>query len=308
METLLAYSYFIEIDFNRFDRRVSLEILQQVEFIFLTHPFPDADDLHRALSMSWETIGISEFGTRYKTRGTRCSGDAWTSIGNGLLNRFMTWLCLRDIRHSSYHEGDDIILGIHKCDLALVQHRLEFLGVLGFSAKIIERPELSTAIFCGRQFGHSASGLSSYCDLRRTMLKFSTTVSNGAEMPLLLAKARSYYSTDRDTPIIGPLCWAIIQVLQPKVTKRQLKRAAAHFSSERYQPIKQGLDLTPPRIEPHSRAAIELHNDINISMQEAFEAYYLSWIDLGFIPSSIDPIPGTWDVSGNTTIFFHDDM
>lgn len=306
METLLSFDFFIEIDFNRFDRRVSVEILQQVEFLFLTSPFPDAYDLHRAISLSWETVGISEFGTRYKVRGTRCSGDAWTSIGNGLLNKFMTWLCLRDIKHSSYHEGDDIILGIHSTDKDLVLHRLEFLSVLGFSAKIILRPELSQAVFCGRQLGRSIDTIISHCDLTRTLLKFNTTVSNGAEAPLLLAKARSYYSTDRDTPIIGQLCWSIITILGPVITKRQLKRAVAHFSTERYLPVHHGLDLTPPRVLPESRSAVELHTGINIATQEAYEFYYESWIAHNHIPSDVVRLPGEWDLTGNATIFFHD--
>lgn len=303
MNNLMDYDCFIETDYARFDRRVSKQILQLVEFVCLTHNFNNSDYFN-VLSIAWKTFGLSALGTTYTVEGTRCSGDAWTSIGNGLINKFLTWICLRDIPHVSYHEGDDGVIGIHRRNLDVALERLRFLDVLGFKAKIDVHHTLNTVSFCGRKLYSDGCDVRSYCDLQRSLAKFNTTVSEGDPEALLLAKAMSYNSTDKHTPIIGELTWSIISILKPSVSKRRLKRAQAHISTERYNASFE--NIGPPDVPHAARASACLTAGLSPSVQYAFESYYRSWTNIGFIPAVVDKLPADWDISGDTHVCLND--
>lgn len=303
MTDLLDFDTFIESDYSRFDRRVSIQILQLVEFVCLTFLYDDTE-FARVLSLSWKTFGLSSLGTKYHVDGTRCSGDAWTSIGNGLINRFLTWVCLRDMKYKSYHEGDDGVIGIHRRDVSQVMERLQFLDILGFKAKIAVHNTIDTVSFCGRKLYQDASMVRSYCDLERSLAKINTTVSEGDPQALLLAKMMSYNATDRHTPIVGALTWSIICILSPQVNARRLKRAKAHIRSERYEANFEGIG--PPNVPNASRASAYMTSGYSPAQQLAFEAYYASWVSLGFIPSVVDKLPGDWQIDDDSYVVLND--
>ncbi|UXD80113.1 putative RNA-dependent RNA polymerase, partial [Linepithema humile C virus 1] len=115
LEWLREYSDYISIDFERFDQTITPDVLRIFERYILTRPFRQHDSYIRLVQLSAKTAGVSRFGTRYQVEGTRCSGDAWTSVANGLLNRFLVWLCLRKLPSTSWksaHEGDDGIIAL----------------------------------------------------------------------------------------------------------------------------------------------------------------------------------------------------
>lgn len=307
MRPLLLHNRFIEIDFSRFDMTVNFDLLRDVQDSCFLAAFPQSAHplFAEALRLARTTKGISEFGTSYFIRGTRCSGDAHTSIGNGLINRFAIWWCLSSLPAGSwtgFHEGDDVIIGIDEQWLDVALDCLKFLSCLGLVPKIDIHPDVHFTSFCGRFLSHLSSGLVSICDPLRSLAKFHTTVSSGEEKALMLAKALSYYHTDWQTPVVGTLCFSLITVLRPLVNPRRLRRALAFnkrnmpwfmINSDMTAEDLLTMKVTKPPSENPLRYLFTLRTGITSAYQIALEREYLTWTHTG-VPSSIPPIPIDW--------------
>lgn len=242
MGNLVEYDHFLVTDFSRFDRHISTDILQIVEYFLLSFPFIQEfhPHFHEALILAQRTRGVAQGGITYLIDGTRCSGDAHTSIGNGLLNRFLIWLCLKALPRDAYisfHEGDDGIIAIKKEWVNQAYYNLQFLNVLGFSTKIEYVHGIENTTFCGRFIASTTAGMVDSADFFRALSKIHTTVSTLPAEALALAKALSYYHTDSNTPVIGAYCAMVIETLKhnPRATKaRNLRRALQHTRTQRW--------------------------------------------------------------------------
>lgn len=301
-QSLADYDCFLETDYSRFDLCISAAYLASVERIFLTYAFQGDPILLDLVACLGTTRGLNELGLSYNVLGTRCSGDAHTSIANGLINHFNTWLAFSELPRSSwvsFHEGDDGIIGMSSQYRDQAIHNLHLLPVLGFQLKLIVHKNLDDATFCGRFLVSKLRGVESYCDLRRSLAKIHTIGSDGDPEALLLAKMISYYHTDSTTPVIGTLCTVIIKLLLPRVTTRRLMRAMNHLKRDWWFAhkhkdlvLRESYPLNIP--DPFVRALVADRSDIDIGLQYAFEAYYISWLKLGHIPSIVDKLPGDW--------------
>lgn len=301
-QSLTDYDCFLETDYSRFDLCISAAYLASVERIFLTYAFQGDSMLLDLVACLGSTRGLNELGLSYNVLGTRCSGDAHTSIANGLINHFNTWLAFSELPAAawvSFHEGDDGIIGMSSKYRDQAIHNLHLLPVLGFQLKLLVHRNLDDATFCGRFLVSQLTGVESYCDLRRSLAKIHTIGSDGDPEALLLAKMISYYHTDRYTPVIGTLCTVIIKILLPKVTTRRLARAMNHLKrdwwfAQKHKDMvhRESYPLCVP--DPLVRALVADRSDIDIGLQYAFECYYLSWVKLGHIPSRVDKLPGDW--------------
>lgn len=305
LDWLRDFDRFIEVDFSRFDMTISQEILEIVEHLLLRHPFPDAhpDFLH-CLRACLRTSGVSQFGTKYNVDGTRCSGDVHTSIANGLLNRFLTWLCLASLpvnAWNSVHEGDDGIIAIHHKYLDQAMYNLQFLKCLGFDAKLKVSNNLSEVVFCGRRFVETPSGLTDMCDVTRALRKYSTTMSEGSTDILLYCKSLSYNWTDRDTPIIGALSYNLVKILRSRVdiTKSKTKRYLARVLNERWVthsenvtiPYEKLINMRKPDVCADKYAALLLTEQFALQQVYELEKEYMSW---EFVPNEISKVPLEW--------------
>lgn len=230
---LAEYDAFIEIDFSRLDQTEGFDLLRDVQDVMLTTPFPESCHplFHAALRAAHLTTGTSEFGTLYNVVGTRCSGDAHTSLGNGKLVGFSIWTCLRRLPIGSWRmvvEGDDVLIGVRRAYVNHATNALSFLYCLGLLPKINVFYDIHETTFCGRFFALTPTGVTSYCDPLRALSKFHTTTSQGDPKALLLAKALSYYAMDGATPVVGALCYALICSLRPLVSWKRLSRVVAY--------------------------------------------------------------------------------
>ncbi|APG76280.1 hypothetical protein 2 [Hubei tombus-like virus 42] len=241
MDKLLGFGRYLEVDFTRFDKTISADIIRIVEKYLLTKPYSrDHHAYHQCMKQLTTTSGVSYFGTRYKVKGTRCSGDAHTSLGNGLINRFIIWLCLRKLPQNAWdsmHEGDDGIIGVSLSYVNQAVYNLQFLACLGFESKLKVCKSIEEVVFCGRRHVRTAKESATICDVIRTMRKFNTTCSLGPPDLLLYAKALSYNYTDADTPIIGPVSYAVARCLAHcniKYSRKQFKRALKTAVLERW--------------------------------------------------------------------------
>lgn len=296
---LCEYPHFIEIDYERFDMTISRDILKCVERAFLTWPYPAHEHplLHQCLKLAETTNGVSDHGLRYFTDGGRCSGDAHTSIANGLLNSFLTWVCNCELPPDAYrsvHEGDDGLIAVKSEYLSQVLYNLTFLQQLGFRTKVGVYDQIEDTTFCGRYFVNTPYGMEDMCDLLRTLSKIHITTSQLALKPLLLAKCLSYFHTDGATPVVGALCRMVIKVLRKDpeaIRPRLLRKAVFATVRERWilndtppEKLSVNVDLTPRRISAEKRALVARRCGIGFQTQLSIEQYFDRCADAGIIP------------------------
>jgi len=205
MSKLLKRSVFYETDFTRFDQCFSAETMLSVEYQWFqrTFPFNEHPLANLLMLMALTTRGQSDIGVKYKVLGTRCSGDAHTSIFNGLTNDFMMWIMFgRCVR---YHEGDDgVVAFTRKTDPG--RNSFFFLEILGFQLKCDRYTSINDVSFCGMKIYQNSHHLSMYSDFWRTACKIHTICSDGKPHELARAKAFSLLALNPSTPILS--AWA----------------------------------------------------------------------------------------------------
>lgn len=314
MTPLLNYDTYVETDYSRFDMTISLDWIKVVQDRILTAFFPEDHLFQTALTMASKTKGVSECGLTYDVAGTRCSGDAHTSIANGILNSFNTDCLFSDIieeertsdpRFMSVHEGDDGVIALGADDAHLAA-RVYSMDVFGFVVKAFITQDINMVSFCGRFLCDVNGGISSFCDPYRTLAKLNVTLSQGKLKPLLLAKMMSYSYTDGNTPIIGPIAKSLVTLMKSDgqvVTKRVFRKALA----ERYlfRDLKVDFKDQGPVIEG-LRAPFALRTGISPADQIRYEEYFTD-IFSERVPSEFQPIRFLGDITtgeGNSEVHF----
>lgn len=316
MAWLAEYSGYVEVDYERYDQTIGADIIKIFEHHVLSTPFDRSNHptFRHALDLTLNTRGVSDLGAAYAREGGRCSGDAHTSIANGLLNAFLTWFCLQKAKHMvewrSVHEGDDGIIAIRNVSPSDVMGALGMLSLLGFRAKLKFTHDLSEVIFCGRRLVDTAQGMRDQADVIRSLRKYHTSMKEGDPRALLLAKSLSYNYTDRDTPLIGALSYAVCTVLKKETMARsKLRRALIIAKNERWVTSGRGEnvwasyleELRPPDPPPEAYAALCMHEGLSYSEVRMLEAEYMGWIDLGYIPETFSQVNLDWvaEMDGN---------
>lgn len=303
---LTRFRHFLEGDYARYDSCVSLPYLKHVEYQFLCTPFNSDDHLlyRFAMRLAMVTFGVSEIGLTYKVKGTRCSGDAHTSIGNGLDNDFNSFVAFEPLPPDSWMsvaEGDDGAMGISEKYIDQAIYNLHILPCLGFQIKLDYYKSIDQMSFCGRFLSEDRGVIHSTCDINRTLSKMHTICSDGDPEALTLAKMISYYYSDGSTPIIGVFATVVIHLLINKVSKRRLTRAVWHLNRDLWERARNvNVDYYStdyPFLDPSAtaRAMVALRTNYTPGMQQLYESYYMSFLLMGFIPSTIDKIPHGWN-------------
>jgi hypothetical protein len=319
MQKLLAYESFIEIDYSRFDATISVEMLEiEREMIlsqFKKHLHPE---IHQIYDMMLKTRAQSRLNTEYSKEGGRNSGDLTTSIGNGLLNRFAVWFCLRKVttNYVSYHEGDDGVIGCMRADLPAILECLNFLWVLGFQGKIDVYHSLDQVSFCGRFLCVLPGGLSSYADPWRTMAKIHTTCSSGPGKELMCAKMLSYAFTDGDTPVIGEYARAAAKVLLREIGVSRLSKrlhqllrsnelpwfyteSLRGYSQARLADHLTHVVTSRTTVNDDKRGAFAFRTGISLDQQLWYEGIFRSWVDH---ITEFPPFPRDWTIKAHVEI------
>lgn len=306
MSKLLEYEDFLEVDFARFDMSISRDLLESFEHYILKSFFSMETDplFYQALKMTLFTSAINWYSVGYRIEGTRCSGDAHTSIGNGLLNHFVTWCCLRKLPTDdwiSYHEGDDGVIGLRGNITTQALYNMSMLDCLGLRAKVDTYHDINQVSFCGRFLTELRGKLVSYCDPYRTLTKFHTTVSMGDTKYLLAAKCNSYHHNDGHTPVIGALTFALLNILLPELHPQKWERYIKFSKRDlpwHYQFIP-SLTALPKisdiklNINPELRASFYIRTGMSPREQKHWEDYYLTFITHG-IPDNIHKMYVEW--------------
>jgi len=219
MQSLLDHPTIIEIDQSRYDKHIGYQFMRDVESRFLLDPFPPDPLYSVGVQQLRHNSGVSRYGIRYTIRGTRASGDTPTSINNtedhGVAGFCVFAAIVEAMRVIC--EGDDKIGAFTGLPPAARAHIRSYYLALGFEAKTIiyDRPHGFT--FCGRHYTTSFGRLESTCDVVRTINKFPTTTSDKPAPYLAFAKALCYLHTDRHTPLVGPLSYALVRYWKPRI-------------------------------------------------------------------------------------------
>lgn len=158
----------------------------------------------------------------YRTTGL-ASGDPTTSIGNAIINSFITWYALRGLGLEEcpmLFEGDDgiVCLPVGLDEERIKDHFVSTAASFGLGAKVFIH-DIDGADFCGRWLWVENGNVRSMADLGRTLPKLPTTCAPyrdderyraGDLKRLAVAKAMSYLATDSGTPIVAAWCRAVL--------------------------------------------------------------------------------------------------
>nr|UDY81058.1 MAG: RNA-dependent RNA polymerase [Lake Sinai virus 8] len=283
MRDLLGWPHYYEIDYSRFDLSISVELLSQFEhsWIALVYP-PDSHPLFwQTLVATLNTSGFSEYGVTYSLPGSRCSGDPHTSIGNGLLNAFLTWLITHDKDSVYYCEGDDGIIASRQPIL----DEIEIIPDLGFMLKIDHYDHVNDCSFCGMYLYEDHACLGMYSDPMRTLSKIHACCADGKPSNLIVAKALSLLNLNPATPIITAFCQHILRVV-PSVLLNPRNRNRLIATMKRVAPwthhLRVRCDVLCSEPSPTIRAAFALRTGISPALQVQYEAYLAS---LPYVPA-----------------------
>lgn len=262
------------------------------------------DEFRIPLIFSLFTKGYSQSGVRYKVHGTRCSGDAHTSIGNAFINSFLTFVALRDLHPDKYSflvEGDDGVVAVDE-NVENFESRFAIIGLFGFNIKLNILKTLSDVTFIGQYLTSDQP----YSDFFRTISKFHTTLSVGEPNQLLLAKAISYGYMNPSTPILSIICKNIIRLSEVKISRRTLKRELFKSHNIRIyfqdninvQAVLNGINFTEPSAV--MRAAFASRTRLSPGFQVAYENW---WNNLKHLPSTIPKFNEEIHLSNDSQLF-----
>lgn len=279
MNNAKGYRYYYETDYSRFDASISAEMLASFEFNWLTLVYPciDYPSLATALVSSVKTKGIHETGIVYNVFGTRCSGDAHTSIGNGVLNHFLTFLMTSHLDDLvTYHEGDDGLICVNEN----IDDSFDILPQLGFMVKVDCYGDINDASFCGMCLDEGdCESLDMFSDPFRCLAKIHTACADGFSKNLIVAKAMSILNLNPSTPIITAFCEHILNVVDsPLLRPNRRERFLRMISNLQKGSFKHQIDLgiKSTEISATKRANFLARTGLSPGYQVKYENYLRS--------------------------------
>jgi len=300
MSSLLGWPDYYEIDYSRFDLSISAEVISQYEhaWVSLVYPPSTHPGFWQTLVSTLITSGVSEYGITYSLPGSRCSGDPHTSVGNGLLNAFLTWLITYDKDCAYFCEGDDGIIG---CSPP-IGDEIEIIPDLGFMLKIEHYNHIDECSFCGMYLLDARGTLKMYSDPLRTLSKIHVCCADGSPNNLIVAKALSVLNLNPSTPIITAFCRHILNVVRSRLLNpRNRNRLAAAVKRVAPWMVYMPFRYTPYYAEPcpATRAAFAARTGISPALQIEYEKYLLS---LTFVPSRYALLKRDVELDGLSTV------
>lgn len=239
---------FVLTDFTRLDGTISpaARVFERMVLLryFATPYHPILIELHGAV-MNLKAIGT--FGTKYNSGTSRLSGEPATSFFNTLINAFVAFFTLRRTKvngafltpHEAWtrlglYGGDDG--GTANICAKLYAESAALLG-LKLKAETIERGRFGVT-FLARVYSADVwtGSPDSCCDLPRQLSKFHATVTlpdNITPEQKLIEKARSFYDSDKNTPILGSFVTRVCELSAGvEITATQAARWGSDVSAE----------------------------------------------------------------------------
>lgn len=225
----------LEIDYSRFDRHCSKELLESTEQLIYAYCLPR--DIANMLHDQLHTICKTRHGLKYKLEGTRLSGDMNTSIGNCVVNLALIMAAGLPM-DAVVVEGDDMFACPTNAELA--QLNTSVITEAGHNPSIrINPPDGGT--FCSRYDVPTALGPKRVRNLVRDLMRFGWALNSEDADELIETHWREW----RGVPMLGPAYEDCM--------------------------IHRGHDIERIPITPEARAAIHLIFNVNATQQQRFE-------------------------------------
>jgi len=212
----------VNSDLSRFDGRLS-EAFRFLEAGFLARLFSadyhsEIDALHKT---QFNLRGRGRHGTAYDTKFSRLSGSPETALFNSLANAFIVFVSLRESAFNAkaawsklgIYGGDDGLTA--DLDVKIYTRVAEALGMKTTCEKV-ERGDIGIK-FLARLYSPDVwnGSPNSCCDMLRQLSKFHATANFPAHISpaaKLIEKARGFYLSDRNTPVIGQLATKVMEL------------------------------------------------------------------------------------------------
>jgi len=170
----------IGLDATKFDMHVSYEALQFEHSVYLQSRYmcKNKKELSRLLQLQLENVGharCDDGSVRFKMRGTRCSGDVNTSLGNCIIMCALIWQWSHEngVEVELANNGDDCVVIMERRDLERFQNSIStHMFSFGFHVQV-EKPvyEFEEIEFCQTQCVKLETGWRSIRNFRTVFKK-----------------------------------------------------------------------------------------------------------------------------------------
>jgi hypothetical protein len=211
-----------ETDYSRWDGRLS-KFMKLGFAQYLITCFGRSKALDRVVADRNNRRGVTAFGEKFDTGFSQMSGDMFTSASNSWLNAFICYCAAREEGRSSnvayknlgIFGGDDGLTPVGKASLEKVATAFHIV----LKARVCTADNGEWPTFLSRQFGPAVwkGDPSSCCDLVRQLSKFHLTTNCDPNIDVvqkMKEKAFSYWLTDSQTPLMGPLCTTLLKAVE----------------------------------------------------------------------------------------------
>lgn len=225
----------VEIDYSRFDRHCSAELLESTEQLVYAYCFPPgiADMLHDQLLSTCGT----RHGLKYRLYGTRLSGDMNTSIGNCIVNLSLIMAAGLPM-DAVLVEGDDMLACPTNAELNTLD--LDVIKEAGQRPTVRVNPE-DGGTFCSRYEIPTAIGLKRVRKPLRDLMRFGWAIHSENVEEII----ETHWNEWRGVPMLGPAYEECM--------------------------ISRGREIQRIPITPEARAAFHLIFGYNATEQQQFE-------------------------------------
>jgi hypothetical protein len=219
-----AHAMVVETDFHRWDGHLS-EVFRCLERMVIGRCFGNYAPIVLALhGRQFNHTGITPHYVTYCVGTSRATGSAETSVFNSLDNAFISFVALRQAYPNESATDCYLRLGLYNGDDGLVAdvdpaHIKQASTWCGQEVELAPKSKVNRECvkFLARYYGPEVwyGDRNSICDVRRQLVKFHTSVPlPGHVSPIekVVEKSRSFYLTDRYTPIMGAIATTFLTI------------------------------------------------------------------------------------------------
>lgn len=261
---------FLLLDASKFDSCVDSKWLRYTHRCYRRLFKTGLGFLHRLSALTLENRGRSKRGIKYKTKGTRMSGDMDTGLGNSLImwTLLKGFLDLVDVKGSIYVNGDDSVVVIERRDLFKTTD-MSYFHQMGFNMKYEVAKDIDEVEFCQARLLETDYGFTMARNPWRVIGKTGWSTTNYGKR-----KARDHVHTlglcERAASWGIPIASAVASAFL-KATPGGKYRYLTPWLNNHYASMRKWWKTGEPRISIQTRVNFEMVWGIPVSEQHSIE-------------------------------------
>lgn len=209
----------IMLDASKFDTCVPIEFLRAYAKS-ISRKFPHESRTILALwKCTYVNRGVSSKGVKFKTSGTRMSGDMDTGFGNSVLMWLLLteWIRIHEVKASILVNGDDSVVFCERKDLPKLRN-LQFFKDAGFNMKFEHTDVFSHVEFCQARPVETDYGLAMARNPYRALARFGWgTVRRKNLRDFAYTLGQCEMASSKGVPVLGPLAEHLVARFKGKL-------------------------------------------------------------------------------------------